>query len=583
MNRLVSIIVLAGAVGCGGAVSGPVDPDNSTPTGSDPAPGSDPGPTTGNDPDPTSDGDADPMHETDSDPTSPGDSDGSGGADTPEKPGPSAHLFNNPYYACVRNFYVSTTGSDANDGTTLAKAWKTIAKADQSARQGGDCINVAAGTYDDFNDALQYGGSTASSTGYVTYRCSAPSFISGTGCVVTANGGAQAGHFRGEAYPNYLIFDGFNMLTNNSTVQDDVAFSCAGPGTFGGTTQTSSLGCHHWWIINNVISGHGQAGININDTEYLYSVHNTVTQNSHMGCVGYYGSGIAYVVAKPVTGYTKTADDTNAHSNAALSAMGVQGPDFPFTQVVAWNVVGNNYQGCATGSNTDGNGIIIDTFNITSCNSNSVDFPNKTLVGFNVVYNNGGGGIHVFASTNVTVANNSVYFNFTDPTQSPWERPGIDVNCGSGTGGFGAGSNLFVNNIAYARPNGATCDTDEYTGAQIPFSIGGDNTHSNGVYNSPGGNVSFSVGTPCHTTDASGNAIFGVDPAWSCTTNACNSDPKWVNVGLTSVGSESVAPSGTNFALQASSPAIGAGHLASYLPASAVDAGACSSTFTQCP
>ena len=101
-----------------------------------------------------------------------GQSDG-GGADI-QKPGPSAQLFNNPYYQCLRNFYVSTGGHDADDGTSPGTAWATIANADTSDRQGGDCINVAPGTYPHFNSNMTHGGTTASSTGYVAYRCTTP-------------------------------------------------------------------------------------------------------------------------------------------------------------------------------------------------------------------------------------------------------------------------------------------------------------------------------------------------------------------------------------------------------------------------
>jgi hypothetical protein len=290
-------------------------------------------------------------------------------------------------------------------------------------------------------------------------------------------------------------------------------------------------------------------------------------------------------VAKPVTAYTKTPDDTNATNNPSLNMMGVQGPSFPFNQVIAWNAVSNNYQGCTTLGNTDGNGIIIDTFNVTKCNANMVDYPNATLVAFNVVYNNGGGGVHVFASTHVTVANNSVFYNNSDPTQEAWDRPGIDVNCGSGTGGFGAGTDLFLNNIAYALPAGQACPgpNDTYPGSQIPFSIGGDGTHDDGVYNAPGGNISFSEGTPCHETDSSGNATATPNAAWSCTSNECNTNPNWVDVGATSSGTLMTPPTGANFALQAGSPAVGLGKTEPYLPASAVDVGACAHELTTCP
>jgi hypothetical protein len=512
-----------------------------------------------------------------------------------QKPGPSVDLFNHPYYSCQHNFYVNgATGNDSYDGTSptfvggTTGPWATIANADTSLRTGGDCINVAPGTYGQFNEDLKYGGFKAQSTGYVVYRCTVPSFISGTGCVITDSyKAAHAGQWTTSSkYPNYLIFDGFNFESSDPTLPDAVAIGCSGPGTFG-TTQTTSVGCHHWWIINNIINGYGIAGVGNGDTEYWYTAHNTVTQNAHQVCMGYYGSGIGYVVAKPVAGYQKTPDDLNANNNPSLNLMGIQGPNFGFNNVIAWNVVGNNYQGCSGFGlgNTDGNGIIIDTFNITPCNANQVDYPNSTLVAFNVVYNSGGGGVHVFASANVTVANNSTFNNFLDPTISAWERANIDISCGVGTNGFGANTDLLINNIAYALPNGQACPgpNNSYMGSMVPFGIGGDNTQIDGLFNSPGRNISYSVGITCNPTGASENTTFGVNPDWNCTTNKCMTNPLWVNVGNTSIGTLQTPPNGINFALQPGSPAIGYGVTEPYLPASSVDAGACSSQFTTCP
>ena len=56
--------------------------------------------------------------------------------------------------------------------------------------------------------------------------------------------------------------------------------------------------------------------------------------------------------------------------------------------------------------------IIIDTF--LDIFSNTLVYPYQTLVMGNASYYNGGRGIHVFRSSNVTVANNTVFNNNTD-------------------------------------------------------------------------------------------------------------------------------------------------------------------------
>ena len=59
-------------------------------------------------------------------------------------------------------------------------------------------------------------------------------------------------------------------------------------------------------------------------------------------------------------------------------------------------------------------------------------------------YNNGGGGVHIFASDNVTAANNSVYNNYLDPHNSGAARAGIDTNDSYG--------DTILNNLVVGMP-----------------------------------------------------------------------------------------------------------------------------------
>ena len=65
--------------------------------------------------------------------------------------------------------------------------------------------------------------------------------------------------------------------------------------------------------------------------------------------------------------------------------------------------------------------------------------------------------------------------------------------------------------------------------------------------------------------------------------NLENTSTGWVDVGTASVGTESMPPVGSNFALAPGSKAIGAGLTEPYLPPSSVDIGACASALTTCP
>ena len=83
-----------------------------------------------------------------------------------------------------------------------------------------------------------------------------------------------------------------------------------------------------------------------------------------------------------------------------------------------WNVVYNNSisANCDVGNTTDGNGIILDTWSwgcgrgssLLYCTSGATPYLNGGLVAFNVIYNNGGAGIHDQNSEYVTIANNSL-------------------------------------------------------------------------------------------------------------------------------------------------------------------------------
>jgi len=491
-------------------------------------------------------------------------------------PGPSSALFRNPYYSCSTNYYVATTGSDSNAGTSPGAPWLTLQHANDSLPGGGaaagSCINVAPGSYPG-GVSLTTGGARAASNGYVVYRCAKLD-----ACTITAAGwttGAfnATGTGQGAAHPAYLIFDGFRMIAN-AAYEYSVAVSC-----WAGNLGTAAT-CHHWMMLNSIIKGYGQGGIGQGDGEYYMSSHNIVYDNA-VFCDGQiYGSGISYVVLKPVSGYTQTADDTNARNNAALNLIGIQGPSFPFHNLVAWNIVYTNRNTCK-GSDTDGNGIIMDSF--STGNGNTVQYTAPTLVAFNLSYNNGGGGVHIFFSEDVTAANNSVYNDYLDPQNTGAARAGIDTNQSYG--------NTIINNLVVGiplAPGAGGCAFGaapyaQFNSAMIGGGIAGQpaDVFSNNITELQGGNNSC-WGAFGEDPPTGENPMFNAD-TYSCTANQCATDPGWVDVGNMSTGSEKKQPNGANFALQAASPAIGFGIGESWLPAQSMDAGACYHTLATCP
>src|SRR5450631_1213453 len=185
-----------------------------------------------------------------------------------ELPGPSPSLFANPFYTCVNNYYVATTGDDSNPGTQ-ASPWLTLQHADAVGRVAGDCVNVAPGSY---AAGVQptHGGNLASPTGYVVYRCQTLD-----GCKITASGGNADPAFNISSTgsgPNYLVLDGFEVAAGSMTLYGvGVELYFPNGADTGGTTS------HHIWIINDIIHGYGQAGVGTGGGDYNYFLHNLAT------------------------------------------------------------------------------------------------------------------------------------------------------------------------------------------------------------------------------------------------------------------------------------------------------------------
>jgi hypothetical protein len=469
-------------------------------------------------------------------------------------PGPSQAVFTHHYYSCVANYYVSPSGKDSNPGTQAAP-WATLQHANDSlptnGSAAGTCINVVPGTYSS-GVLLTAGGAFPDPTGYVVYRCETLD-----GCKITADGDPwhPVFFFRTAGGPNFVFIDGFEMAASQqATYGLGVNITNNSNGA-----PNSSPAAHHVWIVNNVIHGYGQAGIGAGEADWIFTVHNLAYDNSHVTCDAQ-GSGIGYVVAKHTPNYTPHGDDSYIA---------------PYHQVIGWNIAHDNIlMACGNASNpydTDGNGIIIDTFNGSGVDN--VLYPDRTLVIGNVTYSNGAKGIHVFRSAYVDVANNTSFNNNLDPWNQGFPRGEIN-NAGS----FG---NRYLNNIALAypaaSPSDPRCQGANYDIQPAPCPLmanvaflGGDSAGVTDVGNQWAHNITLG-GSPPWGWGPKGNVMLGNDTAaFSCNNNKCEIDPLLV------------APTSDNFALKAGSPALGYGiELAGSLPAT-VDAGGCPRAFATC-
>jgi parallel beta-helix repeat protein len=465
---------------------------------------------------------------------------------TTDAPGPNAALYASPFYTCLRNFYVSTTGSDSNSGSS-SSPWLTIQHADSSSREAGDCINVAAGSYK-ANVLIRHGGSSPTASGYVVYRCATLD-----ACHVLAPGG---GHLWGIEQPaNFVVIEGFEIDGNAALATDGVADACIGSD---GDTYGTGNSSHHLWILNNLIHNCNLAGISFNNKEWYYVIHNAVYNNSWTS--GFQGSGISFVVVQCVEINNPLCASGNTYAGGT-GTYSMSGMDLsfarPFHNIVAGNAVYNNFIAAsnpvACGSHTDGNGIIMDTF--LDETHLSLVYPYPTLVGGNTSYSNGGRGVHVFRTSNVRVANNTVYGNGTDTCINAFYLGDLSQAGGS--------NNVWVDNIAQSVLTSPNSGCGSFCGGRNAPLVAGDAGNiidSSNVYLN---NVTFG---------GKGVQLFNADIGYfSCSNNKCNANPLLVS------------PTSSNFALSASSPAIGYGLPGYYVQSVTADAGACPNALSSCP
>lgn len=472
-------------------------------------------------------------------------------------PGPSIDLFQHPYYTCVKNYYVATTGNDANNGAAPSTPWRTLQHANNAGRSPGDCVNVAPGTYAN-GLVVTSGGNLASSSGYVVYRCTEMD-----ACIVTdtSAGGKNASFVWNGSQPmtgSYVIIDGFTMAASSATIYGEAVEVFNGTNGFVNTV-------HHIWILNSVVSGYGESGISMLEGEYFFVIHNKIYNNSRVACAAQ-GSGISFGGLIAFSNYIRTADDSK---NSIVGKIGLA-----FHNAVEWNVLYNNaITQCGTAADpydTDGNNIIMDTLNWGGA-SGTVPYTGGALIAFNVVYDSGGGGVHVYNSEDITAANNTCYNSYLDPFNQGSTRGCIDA--------INSYGDTYINNIAVAIP--ALHQACAYYKAPYGMwnnPIIGGPPSSSYPKNTYSHNITHVIGSSCN-----GETYMANGDSYSCTANKCTTDPGWVDVGVVSPGTEAAQPNGRNFALRPGSPAIGYGLTESYLPSSSVDLGACASVFKVCP
>lgn len=297
--------------------------------------------------------------------------------------------------AAATTFYVSDHGSDQSDGLSSTAAFRTFARA-TGRLVPGDRLVIESGRYDE-PLRLERSG-TASAPIEIAGGQGMRPLLRANGDVVT------------------IAADYIRLSRIDAASSGDL-----------GTAILVQTGHHHVKIDDTIAHDSGCGGIGGLQADYIEIRHNRVFGNgmrSPWQC-----SGISLYQA------------TNLDEHPG------------FHNVISGNLVYGNMNKLAdpklpaseAGHTTDGNGIIIDDFRHeqTGPGPKTRPYTAATLIENNVVRDNGGRGIEVFYSDNVTIINNTTSNDLTDAHMIPAPYGEIYV-------AFAKGVKLF-NNFAVAE------------------------------------------------------------------------------------------------------------------------------------
>ncbi|HYX33195.1 MAG TPA: right-handed parallel beta-helix repeat-containing protein [Oligoflexus sp.] len=311
-------------------------------------------------------------------------------------------------------FFVSTeaNASDQDNPGTEGSPWRTLQHAHQQLKPGQTLL-VKAGEYT--KPACPAGSTTCkpwtdysvlaittsgTPDAWITYR----NFPGDRPSVRTTIGVNWSGiQVRGASY---IVVDGFELIGHSGLVDDNRAKSNAektNPTAYATSSGINVTGAgsiaHHVIIRNNYAHDHPLAGIATDTADYITIINNRVANNGRWSSEG--GSGISVLVPRDLEG------DTAVGGYKIFISNNVSRDN--------WNEIERRCWGL--GAPTDGNGIILDKFR---------DYKGRALVTNNLVYNNGGRGIHIFHTSNVDVFFNTTFHNSQNPLTADGEITAIE-------------------------------------------------------------------------------------------------------------------------------------------------------------
>jgi Ca2+-binding RTX toxin-like protein len=315
-----------------------------------------------------------------------------------------------------KTYYVSGTGNDKNDGSNEEKAFRSLGRAVYEM-QTGDTLYVMNGTYDRGSMLFNKNGSPDNWTTIKAYPGHTPKIkTTGDGINIFSSSyvrieGLDMEGDRENITLKYALQEKDNP-NNPITRANGIAVKAVKIEGVGGTDP------HHIVITGNTVRNFPGGGISFNDCDYITVEKNIVSGNAWYSAYGCQGITAlrGFNFDNNTTDYRIIFRDNIVYDNK--------------------NLIPVYY----TGDITEGHGIMLDT-TITAKGGGT--YSGKALIANNVVYNNGGSGIHAFKAKDADIVNNTVYQNARAETQH-----------GAGEIGVTYSDNVRVyNNIMYASDN----------------------------------------------------------------------------------------------------------------------------------
>lgn len=380
-------------------------------------------------------------------------------------PGPLTLCTSNCYYVDAVN------GSDQNNGLSPSAAFQSLQMAANTVGPGAT-VTVASGTYTNSNNTPLVISTSGTSSGWIRYVAGA-----GQHPIIQLPSSSSA-WFGIEISASYIVIDGFEVMGQNQNITPAIAQTNNGNQAYLNETcigvwgVQSSMVPHDIAILNNTVHDCSEAGIGLDVGDAVTVAYNTVYNNAWYSVYDSSAISLYHLTDSP------SSSTTRGYKN-----------------FIVGNTEWNNYNTLpGIGSNppavTDGNAIIIDDNRHAQAAQGANDvqgipYTGRTYVANNVVYDNGGRGVHAYSSAHVDFVNNTAYNDLL--TNSQYISMEIDAQTCYDVN--------VVNNIA-----------DNLNGKQVNESDGG--TYWNDLWD--GSNVTM-LGTnglnedPGFTNTAAGN------------------------------------------------------------------------------